>query len=70
MGKIITPLSIVEPRLASKTELSRVHSSEYIDEVLESHVTGQWTGARPDLSELAALFAGGTLVALDALLSG
>ena len=41
-----------------------------IDEVLDKHLTGQWTGARPDLSELAALFAGGTLVALDALLTG
>ena len=65
-----SPLVIVEPRSASTAELNRVHSSEYIDEVLENHVTGQWIGARPDLSELAALFAGGTLVALDALLTG
>ena len=65
-----SPLVIVEPRSATRAELNRVHSSEYIDEVLENHVTGQWTGARPDLSELAALFAGGTLVALDALLTG
>jgi len=65
-----SPLVIVEPRSATRAELNRVHSSEYIDEVLESHTTGQWTGARPDLSELAALFAGGTLVALDALLTG
>ena len=70
MGNINTPLTIVEPRLATKAELSRVHSSEYIDEVLENHVTGQWSGRRSDLSELAALFAGGTLVALDALLTG
>lgn len=64
------PITIVEPRLATRSELSRVHSSEYIHEVLENHVTGQWAGARPDLSELAALFAGGTLVALDSLLTG
>ena len=70
MGNSNTPLTIMEPRLAIKTELSRVHSSEYIDEVLENHVTGQWSGSRPDLSQLAALFAGGTLVALDALLTG
>jgi acetoin utilization protein AcuC len=38
--------------------------------VLEQHLTGQWDGARPDLSELAALFAGGTLVALNSLLTG
>jgi acetoin utilization protein AcuC len=70
MVDINTPLTIVEPRLATRAELSRVHSSEYIEEVLENHVTGQWAGARPDLSELAALFAGGTLVALDSLLTG
>jgi acetoin utilization protein AcuC len=70
IDRINTSLKIVEPRLATKVELSRVHSSEYIAEVLENHVTGQWTGARPDLSELAALFAGGTLVALDSLLTG
>jgi acetoin utilization protein AcuC len=70
MGNINTPLTIIEPRLAIKAELSRVHSSEYIDEVLENHVTGQWAGTRPDLAELAALFAGGTLVALYALLTG
>jgi acetoin utilization protein AcuC len=70
MGDKNTPLTILEPRLATKAELSRVHSSEYIDEVLDKHLTGQWNGARPDLSELAALFAGGTLVALDALLTG
>ena len=65
-----SPLVILEPRSATRAELNRVHSSEYIDEVLESHTTGQWTSARPDLSALAALFAGGTLVALDALLTG
>lgn len=63
-------LTIVEPRLAAKDELLRVHSSRYIAEVLDDHKSGQWSGARPDLSNLAALFAGGTLVALDALLTG
>ena len=65
-----TSLTISKPRLATRAELSRVHSSDYIDDVLDRHVTGQWTGARPDLSELAALFAGGTLVSLDSLLVG
>ena len=60
----------MEPRLATKAELSRVHSPQYIDEVLENHLTGQWAAARQDLSQLAALFAGGTLVALDSLLTG
>ena len=65
-----SPLVIVEPRPATRAELIRIHSSQYIDEVLESHTSGQWAGARSDLSELAALFAGGTLVALDSLLTG
>ena len=63
-------MTIVEPRLATRDELLRVHSSRYIAEVLDDHKSGQWSGARPDLSNLAALFAGGTLVALDALLTG
>ncbi len=63
-------LKIVKPRLASQDELLRVHSSRYISEVLDDHKSGQWAGERPDLSNLAALFAGGTLVALDALLTG
>ena len=65
-----TELIIVEPRLVTEDELVRVHSSRYIAEVLHDHKSGQWSGARPDLSSLAALFAGGTLVALDALLTG
>ena len=64
-----TELTIVEPRLATKDELLRVHSSRYISEVLDDYKSGQWSGERPDLSNLAALFAGGTLVALDALLT-
>ena len=65
-----TQLTIVEPRLATRDELLRVHSSRYITEVLDAHKSGQWSGERPDLANLAALFAGGTLVALDALLTG
>ena len=60
----------VEPRKATPAELARVHSPQYIDEVLKQPRTSQWSGPRPDLAELAALFAGGTLTALDALLKG
>ncbi len=69
-GEKSTEMTIMEPRLATKDELQRVHSSRYIAEVLGDHKSGQWAGERPDLSNLAALFAGGTLVALDALLTG
>ena len=60
----------VEPRLATRTELERVHAPSYVDEILIDHTSSQWAGARPDLATLASTFVGGTLVALDALLTG
>ena len=64
-------IEIVEvlPRLATKTELERVHSPAYINQVLDEHACDEWDGSRPDMSHLAALFVGGTLTALDALLA-
>ena len=59
----------VEPRLATRAELERVHAPSYIDEVLNNHLSGQWSGKRADLATLASTFVGGTLVALDALLN-
>ena len=58
----------LEPRLATRDELLRVHSPKYISEVLDSHCCGQWSGQRPDLAELATYFVGGTLIGLDLLL--
>ena len=60
----------VEPRLATRAELERVHTPSYIDEILIDHTSSQWACARPDLATLASTFVGGTLVALDALLTG
>ena len=60
----------IQPRLATRAELERVHSSQYLDEVLTEHRSSQWSGPRPDLAELAATFVGGTLTALDLLLQG
>jgi acetoin utilization protein AcuC len=64
-------IEIVEvlPRLAIKSELERVHSPAYINQVLDEHTCDEWDGTRPDMSHLAALFVGGTLTALDALLT-
>ena len=63
-------LEIVEltPRLATSEELERVHSPKYVREVIKDHVSNEWQGIRPDLSQLATLFAGGTLEALRQLL--
>jgi len=65
-------IDVVEvlPRLATEAELLRVHTPTYIDEVVNQHVSTEWDGQRADLSNLAALFVGGTLTALDALLTG
>ena len=60
----------IPPRPATREELLRVHTSSYIDEILIEGLSGQWDGQRMDLAELSSLFVGGTLVALDALLSG
>ena len=59
----------MDPRPATREELERVHSAAYVERVMKSHRSGEWQGARPDLSLLASLFAGGTLVALDLLLN-
>jgi acetoin utilization protein AcuC len=65
-------IDVVEvlPRLATEAELLRVHTPAYIDEVLNQHISTEWDGERPDLVSLASLFVGGTLTALDALLTG
>jgi acetoin utilization protein AcuC len=60
----------VAPRRATRSELERVHSSQYLDEVLIEHRTSQWSGPRSDLAELASIFVGGTLTALELLLRG
>jgi len=60
----------IPPRPATREELLRVHTSSYIDEVLKEGLSGQWDGQRMDLAELSSQFVGGTLIALDALLTG
>ena len=64
-----SPFTELEPRLATRAELERVHAPHYIDEVLSEHISSQWSGKRPDLATLASTFVGGTLLALDALLN-
>jgi acetoin utilization protein AcuC len=61
---------VLEPRLATKEELRRVHGDNYINEICEQHISDEWDGKREDLAHTATLFAGGTLVALEALLDG
>jgi acetoin utilization protein AcuC len=60
----------VSPRTATKAQLLRVHTPAYLEEVLNQHISTEWDGERPDLASLASLFVGGTLTALDGLLTG
>lgn len=59
----------VEPRLATRAELERVHDPAYISQIIDEHESSEWDGKRPDLAHLATLFVGGTLLALDALIT-
>jgi acetoin utilization protein AcuC len=63
-------VNIVGSRLATYDELALVHTDEYITSVTKDYECDEWSGSRSDLAELAQMFVGGTLVALDALLSG
>lgn len=66
----VTVAEVASDRLASLDELALVHSHGYIAQVLEAGQCDEWSGSRPDLALLAQRMAGGTLVALDALLMG
>ena len=66
---IVKDQRVLEPRMAPTAELTRVHSAGFVREVTNDHTCFEWSGAREDLARFATLFAGGTLVALDALLS-
>ena len=63
-------LTEIEPRLATYNELALVHSPSYINSVLMDGVCEQWSGPRMELANLAQQFVGGTLVALNELMSG
>lgn len=63
-------LTVLAPKPAELTALAMVHTPAYVDQVVKGHTCGEWSGPRPDLASLARLFAGGTLVALVALLDG
>jgi acetoin utilization protein AcuC len=55
------------PYMPHRSQLEYVHAAEYVSEVIDEHKSSEWHGQRPDLSELAQLFFGGTMMGLDAL---
>ena len=70
MQKADKEFRLIAPRIASVEELERVHSSSYVEQIVEEGISSEWSGERLDLAELARVFAGGTLTALEELLAG
>ena len=48
---------------ATAEQLHEVHAPHYVRRVLEDGISGEWSGSRPDLAEIATRFYGGTLLA-------
>lgn len=58
----------VEPEMPHTDDLLLVHDPIYIHDVTIKGLCDEWEGARHDLGDLAKLFVGGTLTALDCLI--
>lgn len=58
----------IPPQYPSTDDLHLVHDMEYVFDVTIRGESREWDGQRHDLGDLAKLFVGGTLTALDELL--
>jgi len=58
----------IEPQVPSTEDLNSVHELNYVFDVTIRGESDEWVGPRHDLGDLAKLFVGGTLTALDTLL--
>jgi acetoin utilization protein AcuC len=58
------------PEMPHTDDLLLVHDPIYVHDVTIKGLSDEWSGARHDLGDLAKLFVGGTLTALDELLNG
>ena len=60
----------IEPEIPHTNDLLRVHDELYVEDVVILGLSDEWEGQRHDLGDLAKLFVGGTLTALEQLLDG
>lgn len=58
----------IAPEMPSMDDIHSVHDMTYAYDVTVRGESGEWIGQRHDLGDLAKLFVGGTLTALDTLL--
>ena len=56
--------------LPAFSTMQLAHTAEYVESVVLGGECDEWDGSRPDLGRLALQMAGGTILALDSLLSG
>lgn len=60
----------VEPEMPTMDDLHLIHDMTYVHNVVIRGESDEWEGQRHELGELARMFVGGTLTALDMLLNG
>jgi acetoin utilization protein AcuC len=58
----------IPPEMPSTEDINSVHDMSYVFDVTIRGESSEWIGQRHDLGELAKLFVGGTLTALDTLI--
>jgi acetoin utilization deacetylase AcuC-like enzyme len=66
----VTVREVESDLLPGPANLELVHDPGYVHDVLVAGRSNEWSGPRPDLGVLASRMAGGSLVALEELLTG
>ena len=69
-GTGIEVLEVESDHFPERSQLERVHSTTYIATVLDEGSSGEWSGERHDLGNIAHRMVGGTILAADALVEG
>ena len=66
----VVEVNYVTPRGPFLEELELVHSDEYLQQVVSDGECDEWSGSKPDQSAIAAMFFGGTMLAVEMLQGG
>ncbi len=70
LGTGIEILEVESDHFPERSQLERVHSTTYIATVLDEGMSGEWSGERHDLGNIAHRMVGGTILAANALIKG
>lgn len=69
-GTGIDVLEVESDHFPERSQLERVHSTAYVAAVLDEGRSGEWSGERHELGNIAHRMVGGTILAADALVVG